>query len=720
MTSPWELVDLWPVRVAVLGGLVLLAGRLLLMLTRQPARRALVGTAAVAAALLVIPLSWLPGWLPVSVVSPAPAVAERAEPPALTRPVAPDSEGEPEYIFVLTPDADPATAVAERPALQEPEAVPDSPDRPAAAGATTPETPIDFGRSVTIAYLVVAGLFLARLALGHMALAHRWRAARPAPDWAERAFRAAAADTCPRARFRVSAHVGPVCFGVLRPRVLIPAGMLAGGDGPALRSVLAHELGHLARRDPLAGWLLGLARAAYFVWPWLAGLRREVRLAQEHLADAAAARAAGPTDYAELLIRLTRSRPAPLGAAGARGSSSELYRRVTMLLRTQGQVEGRCPRRFALAVAGGLTALAVLTAGLTVHPVGAAEPEKKADRKDVPRPAAKPDPIAESIEKLKKDLGDDPEAAKRLDELLKTLKGGTPVPPTVPAPPVPPLIPRLQAIPLNGELLPEDELLKELLQGQGDLLRQIEQMLGQVQGRGGLMIGPGGVRRLGAVGGGRLGIRVDRPTDALASQLDLPAGQGLVCLDVPADSPAGKAGLKPHDILLEVAGKVVPNDRNAFVKNLKDVKPDDKVDIVVLRKGRKETIKGVSLPEAGEPEMPAFPNFQDFPRLGGLDARPVPLPLPPPLPQPGAGPRAGTVTGPGESVRVEQVNDAFTVFYTKDGVKVTVTGTKEGEGAARAESIEIDANGKTIKAESIDKLPKEYQDLARSAMKAIK
>jgi hypothetical protein len=121
MTSPWELVDLWPVRVAVLGGLVLLAGRLLLMLTRQPARRALVGTAAVAAALLVIPLSWLPGWLPVSVVSPAPAVAERAEPPALTRPVAPDSEGEPEYIFVLTPDADPATAVAERPALQEPE-----------------------------------------------------------------------------------------------------------------------------------------------------------------------------------------------------------------------------------------------------------------------------------------------------------------------------------------------------------------------------------------------------------------------------------------------------------------------------------------------------------------------------------------------------------------------------------------------------------------------
>jgi hypothetical protein len=69
---------------------------------------------------------------------------------------------------------------------------------------------------------------------------------------------------------------------------------------------------------------------------------------------------------------------------------------------------------------------------------------------------------------------------------------------------------------------------------------------------------------------------------------------------------------------------------------------------------------------------------------------------------------------------VEQVNDAFTVFFTKNGVKVTVTGTKDAEGSAKAESIEIDDNGKTTKAESIDKLPKEYQDLAKSALKAVK
>ena len=152
-------------------------------------------------------------------------------------------------------------------------------------------------------------------------------------------------------------------------QLLIPLGVLAAGDGPAVRAVFAHELAHLKRRDPLAGWLLGLARAAYFVCPWLAGLRREVRIAQECLADAdAAGQAAGPADYAELLIRMARSRPAPLGAAGARGPSSELYRRVTMLLRESGGVERRCPRRWAVAVGGGLTALAVLAGGLAIQP----------------------------------------------------------------------------------------------------------------------------------------------------------------------------------------------------------------------------------------------------------------------------------------------------------------------------------------------------------------
>ena len=124
----------------------------------------------------------------------------------------------------------------------------------------------------------------------------------------------------------------------------------------------------------------------------------------------------------ELLVAVARARPASGGRVSV--DRFELYRRVTMILRTSGRVEGRCPRRWALALGGGLTALAVFAAGLYVQPrpAVAAEPAKI----DAEKPAAKPDPLTDALDKLKKDLGDNPEAVKQLEELLKMLKQGKP------------------------------------------------------------------------------------------------------------------------------------------------------------------------------------------------------------------------------------------------------------------------------------------------------
>jgi membrane-associated protease RseP (regulator of RpoE activity) len=117
---------------------------------------------------------------------------------------------------------------------------------------------------------------------------------------------------------------------------------------------------------------------------------------------------------------------------------------------------------------------------------------------------------------------------------------------------------------------------------------------------------------------GRLGVQAVKPSDALADQLDLPKDQGLVIEEVVKDSAAAKAGLKAHDILLEVDGKPVANDPREFKKSLDNVKADAVVDMVVLRKGKKETIKGVKLPEA-KVEKPALggfgPNFPNFPNV---------------------------------------------------------------------------------------------------------
>jgi beta-lactamase regulating signal transducer with metallopeptidase domain len=731
MTTLWEAAGLWPVRAIVAGGVVLLAGRLAITWTRQPARRVWIGTAAVVAALLAIPLSLVPGWLTVSVpteevatvpASPSIAPVQPPKDPAL----AIDSVALADLVAVpplvawepVPPRVDPPTPPAQpAPPMVETPAPATSPSLAAAPAPTAIR--IDWPTLAAWGYALVAGGFVLRLLGGHMVLSHLWRRAHPAPAWAGAVFRRLAAATCPRAELRVSARpVGPVCFGILRPRVLIPAGILAAGDGPAFRAVLAHELAHLCRRDPLAGWLLGLARAAYFVCPWLAGVRREVRIAQECLADAEAAeQAPGPADYADLLIRMARSRPAPLGAAGARGPSSELYRRVIMLLRTSGGVERRCPRRWALGIGGGLTALAILAAGLTVQPRPASaaptEPEKKEPAKKDAPPAAKPDPLKDALEKLKKDLGDDPDAQKKLDELIGGLKEGKAVPrlPRVvtPVPVEPPGF-----LPGGGVGRPDVD--QEIQRAQDMMQRYMQEMTRMARERtagagAGIMVGPNGVRQFGMGGGVRLGVRIERPSDVLTSQLDLPAGQGQVLTDVPAESVAGKAGLKPNDILLEIGGKSVSSNFADFHKTLADIKPDTAVDVVVMRKGKKETIKGVKLPE---PKPAAdFPAFQDFQLRP-----PVALPVPDFAPQKPL-PRPDGVGASGETTRVEQVNDAFTVFHAKDGVKVTIAGTKEG-GVPKAESIEVDDHGKTTKAESIDKLPKEYQGLATEALKAVK
>ena len=326
-------------------------------------------------------------------------------------------------------------------------------------------------------------------------------------------------------------------------------------------------------------------------------------------------------------------------------------------------------RRWAVAVGGGLTTLAILAAGLTVQPESAVAqdkaPPKPAEKAAPPTPPKPPTPptdvgsIKALIEKLKRTGAGDPEIQKQIEELEKSLeKKAPPEAPVrpVPAPraPLPPVqFPGLLRPPIGDDPLDLDALEKELIQQQEMLRKMLEGLVGQINGaagnRGGLIVGgnlnvgPDGrvrVMRNNAVpGSGRLGAQVEKPTDASLAQLDLPNGQGLVCTNVPADSTAGKAGIKPHDILFEVNGKSVPNDVLQFIENLKDVKPDQAVDIVVLRKGKKETIKSVKLPASKVGPDDAFPAFPRGPFA--LDAIPVPPlpgegPFPIPVPAPGA------------------------------------------------------------------------------------
>jgi hypothetical protein len=127
----------------------------------------------------------------------------------------------------------------------------------------------------------------------------------------------------------------------------------------------------------------------------------------------------------------------------------------------------------------------------------------------------------------------------------------------------------------------------------------------------------------------RLGIRMERVPAVAVEQLGLEPNTGIAVTMIVANSPAEKAGLKVHDIILEFAGKPVTDNAEDLARRVNEVKAGEKVDLVVLRKGKKVEVKGVELPEPAK--RPAFPNafpqpFPVPPVPGGLPNKPLPLP----------------------------------------------------------------------------------------------
>lgn len=90
--------------------------------------------------------------------------------------------------------------------------------------------------------------------------------------------------------------------------------------------------------------------------------------------------------------------------------------------------------------------------------------------------------------------------------------------------------------------------------------------------------------------GPRMGVRLAPLSEVLADQLGLDLHAGVMVADVDAGSPAEKAGLKAHDILLKVDGK----DAGAVESirtTVQDALRKKEFDVEVLRRGKKLTLK---------------------------------------------------------------------------------------------------------------------------------
>jgi beta-lactamase regulating signal transducer with metallopeptidase domain len=765
MSLLWTDMAVWWLRLAVAGGLLLLAGAVLVLACRRPAIRLRTASWVFAVAMLLVPLTLLPGWLQLPWSLPTPqaasgstAMAEKQSVlPAYEMPIRSESHVpavEPEVVGFFAEDIAPPAPAAAVPV--EASNNPVVKRQPAPAGNRSILGWI--ANILLVCYWTVVLTLLGRLAIGQWRLENLWRSATQAPQTVRQALAQLGRGSQCQPTVRVSECIsGPICFGVFRPRILIPTVLAEQSSAQMLHWILAHELSHLRRRDPLVGWLMGLVHAVFFFEPWLWKLRREVRLNQEFLADAAAANqtiaSGSAADYADFLVQLTCAGKIPIGAAGVKSRASDLFRRVTMLLQTSGTIETKCPRRWSLLAGGTLLALGIGLAGLTVStrnaaadPVPVGDPAKKGttndddeirkaleslkkgpEAKKEVKPEVKPEPsedlnpvdkarrAEEALKKAQEELRKNPaseEARKAYEEALKKMKD-TPrnrqpdFPQPFPQFPNFPQLPPLQPINPAGFDKEVERFNEQLQKMMEELHRQMQAQGGAFPGRppiGGL----GGFRNLNRRSGeGRLGVRVERPTPILIEQLDLPADKGAVVTDVVPDSTAAKAGIKINDILLEIGGKVVSGDVIDLQRLLREFKADQKVDIVLLRRGKKETLKDVALPEAKPDVLNPFnprllPNIPNNPRF--------PNGFPPEFFGNGANNTA---------MSVQVVNGDYTIKCQENGVKVTILGFK-ADGGLKPTSIEIDDNGKTSKATSLDKVDEAYRPMVEKVLKQIK
>jgi Zn-dependent protease with chaperone function len=166
-------------------------------------------------------------------------------------------------------------------------------------------------------------------------------------------------------------HDAPVllCTGIGRPAIVVSTGTLGRLDDGALQAALAHELAHLASRDPLTGWWLMAARTLQAFNPVVQILARQAVQELERRADIAVTAQGRSGGLAEAIHRLSLASdvhsdlalPAESGHLADRVLASAHRRALD--LRCQLLLEGAMPaaqpfRAWRIGLAG--TALAVL------------------------------------------------------------------------------------------------------------------------------------------------------------------------------------------------------------------------------------------------------------------------------------------------------------------------------------------------------------------------
>ncbi len=272
-----------------------------------------------------------------------------------------------EYVIIPVPSSEP------------------SPRENAALAATATPAPARGAWKPWVLGLWLAGSSLcAVLAVVHVVRFRRLiRRAKPAPSGlsgeAQRLAAQLGLARCPRI-WLLPGRITPMLWALLgRPHLLLPAELFQSLDAPQRRTLLAHELAHLRRRDHWVRTLELVVLMLYWWHPVVWWARRELREAEEQCCDAwvVSTLPSAARTYALALVQtldfLADARPPlPMGASGL-GPVYHVRRRLTMIM--QGGTSRSLTWRGCLAVLGVGAML------LPVAPVWAQRAPERAEEK---------------------------------------------------------------------------------------------------------------------------------------------------------------------------------------------------------------------------------------------------------------------------------------------------------------------------------------------------
>jgi beta-lactamase regulating signal transducer with metallopeptidase domain len=159
----------------------------------------------------------------------------------------------------------------------------------------------------------------------------------------------------------------PVCWGVMRPTVLLPDGYEQWGAG-RLRMVLLHETAHVDRLDTVFLMLAWIACALNWLNPFAWVLHRKMCVDAEVACDETVVRrGVAPREYAALLVELAaEARQGPRASlAPAFTAEGSLTLRVTRLL--QPRPRRPLPREQVLTASVAMPLLALMGATATMQ-----------------------------------------------------------------------------------------------------------------------------------------------------------------------------------------------------------------------------------------------------------------------------------------------------------------------------------------------------------------